>query len=149
MLEGDPRLERARLSGELAPDRVAKLTLATVMELAAGLEAPGPSARACSDAPLGTDEGTDRGAGAGGLGADTPSGAQAPAAASEGDRAAGAPLADAASGEASATAVASPLFDAFCRLLRLALYAPAAAPHVDAHAAEPFVRTELEEKSGS
>lgn len=129
VLEGDPRIDRARLSGDLAPERVAELTLATVMELAAGLGAPGSPTSADADAE----------ANAGSLGD--------PSADARGRDASQA--ISATPGESSAASSASSLFDAFCRLLRLALYASAGTPRLDAHAAEPIVRTELKEKFGS
>lgn len=61
VLEADPRVDRTRLTGELSAGRVAALTLATVMELAAGsglLSTPTtPAAAPAGFAPTGEADG--------------------------------------------------------------------------------------------
>lgn len=120
VLEADPRIDRSRLTGDLSPERVAALTLATVMELTSGFGATSTPAE--SVIASASDEGADD---------------------------LGASCAVVAAGPATGEAGGFASFETFCRMLRLALYAAGVPAHRETSDETPVARTYNEKKSGS
>lgn len=158
VLEADPRVDRARLTGELSSERIAALTLTTVLELTAGFGAapstPGAprsqgdgATAAESLAPTGmhacgaSATWTDGCAGAG----DNPDRGAGVAADTRVDSCDDASAGSAPAGEEEGLAA----FETFCRMLRLALYAAEGPTYCDAADEMPLTRVDNEKKSGS
>ncbi len=137
VLEGDPCVARDRLVGELAPERIADLTLTTIMELSAGLGA----------APSGPNSTRSRVEG------DADSSVAAAGGADSGD--ASVRVADGAHTNAPTGSVPAShtdglaAFETFCRMLRMTLYVTEGPVYRDADDETPVSRVDNEKKSGS